>query len=74
MSFPKSERFKTYLFSYEYRGKKWPSTSRQQALKDAKDRLVRIARASYDGELVASFSVPLVGFVARLRSALWKRG
>jgi len=58
--------FKTYLFSYTHNGKKWgfelPATSQE----DAQLRLSKIARARFDGELVASIPVPGVGLLHRL--------
>ena len=55
---PMSERFRTYLFSYQHQGAKWAFDIKATSPEDAKVRLTKIAHASYDGELVASIEIP----------------
>jgi hypothetical protein len=53
-----NERFKTYLFSYQHQGAKWAFDIKATSPEDAKVRLSKIAGARYDGELIASVSIP----------------
>ena len=55
---PPVDSFRTYLFSYWHRGAKWAFDIKATSPEDAKARLAKIAVASYDGELIASMSVP----------------
>ncbi len=51
------QKFKTYLFSYNYEGAKWAFDIMAPNEEDAKKRLARIAFAQFDGELMMTIPV-----------------
>lgn len=62
----KSDSFKTYLFSYQHNGATWGFELKANSPEDARNRLSKIARARYDGVLVASVPIPdAAGLLAR---------
>lgn len=65
---------KTYLFSYNHAGQRWNLEIQAENPDDARQRVSRLAFATYDGELVAKVPIPL-GVPARWGVALrnWRR-
>jgi hypothetical protein len=65
--------FRTYLFRYQHDGVSWAFDIQATSPEDAKARLAKIARASYDGELMASIPVPDVrsGWLGAVLRVLW---
>lgn len=62
----------THLFTYRHEGKLWSLEIKANDEEDAKDRLKRLAFASYQGVLVANvplFLGPLVPLVVWIRNA-----
>jgi hypothetical protein len=49
----------TYLFSYGHAGARWSLEIQAESPDDAKQRVSRLAFATYDGELVAKVPVSL---------------
>lgn len=66
------DRLKTYLFSYQHNGASWGFEIHASSPEDAKARLSKMAKARYDGVLVASIPVPGGGFVRWVNRLLWK--
>lgn len=48
-----NDEFRTYLFNYSHAGASWGLEIKAASPEDARQRLSRIAYASYQGELVA---------------------
>jgi hypothetical protein len=67
------EKFQTYLFSYRHNGANWAFDIQATSPEDAKARLAKIARASYDGELKVSIPVPdpRRGWLRAVLRVLW---
>jgi hypothetical protein len=62
----------THLFTYRHEGKLWSLEIKANDEEDAKDRLKRLAFASYQGVLVANvplFLGPLVPLAVWIRNA-----
>lgn len=62
----------THLFTYRHRGKLWSLEIKADDEKDARDRLGRLAFASYNGVLVANvplFLGPLVPLAVWIRNS-----
>jgi hypothetical protein len=54
-----NNKFKTYLFSYNYDGCSWCFEIQAESPEDARKRVSRLTFASYDGELVAKIPATL---------------
>jgi hypothetical protein len=67
------KNFRTYLFSYQHNGANWAFDIKATSPEDAKARLAKIARASYDGELMASVPIPdpRRGWLGLILRVLW---
>lgn len=63
-----NSELKTYLFSYHYRGAWYSLEIPACSEEEAKDRLIAVAKAQYDGELMYSIPayLPGAGIFARL--------
>lgn len=60
---------KRYAFRYNYDGQSWAFEIPAHTAAEARERLSRIAFASYEGEIVATIPVPIpTGPVSVLRS------
>lgn len=67
-----NNKFRTYLFSYNYDGCSWGFEIQAESPEDARQRVSRLAFASYDGELVAKIPASL-GLPAKAVVALRNR-
>lgn len=65
-----NDQFKTFVFSYEYRGASWVMELKASSPEDAQQRLRQLPWARLDGELVAK--VPVApNWLAKLASAAY---
>lgn len=69
---PMDNSYKTYLFSYNHGGHSWNLEIQAESPEDAKQRVSRLAFATYDGELVAKVPASL-GTLTKLTVALRNR-
>lgn len=66
-----SDRFKTFLISYNHEGQRWSAEIKARDWADAEARLARLAFGRIDGELVATVPAslgPIVAITASIRN------
>jgi len=67
-----SERYRTFLFTYQYEGADWSLEIKARDMYDAKARIAKLMRARYDGELMVripaqmSFAVKVIVWIQNL--------
>lgn len=64
---------KTYLFSYQHDGSSWMIEVEAESREDAEARVQKMARATYDGELIAKIPAHAglpVRFIVWLRNII----
>jgi hypothetical protein len=64
-----NNRFKSYLFSYDHNGSKWTVEILAESPEDARQRVSRLAFASYDGEVITKVPASLGGLTRILVAA-----
>jgi hypothetical protein len=64
-----NDEFKSYLFSYNYNGSKWNFEILAEIPDNARQRVSRLAFASYDGEIITKVPANLEGLVRFLAAS-----
>ena len=74
------KKFKTYLYSYRYKGKEWGGDIMAEDFEDAQARLSAIHFATVEGELkatipanpfMATILTPVMRLVVRVLNIIW---